>query len=185
MPELPDERVKRLISTYNLPRYDASVIVRGKAIADFFEECVKLHNRPKEISNWIMSDLIRRLNDYDLELSEAKITPKLLVEMIRLIDEGVISGKIAKRILPEIVKTGRTPNQIVEEQGLTKITSRESLEKIVEQIFAENQKAVADALKDEKNVHFLIGKLMKATNGQADPQLTHQIIREKLMTLKN
>ena len=157
---------------------------RRKALADFFERSVKLHNRPKEVSNWMMSDLLRCLYENNLELSESKITPEHLVEMIRLIDDGVISGKIGKKIRPDIVLTGRRPLQIVEEKGLVKIASREDLEKSVDKVFAENPKAVRDALVDEKAVHFLVGQLMRATKGKADPQLANQIIQERLEFLK-
>jgi len=132
----------------------------------------------------MMSDLLRCLYENNLELSESKITTEHLVEMIRLIDEGTISGKIGKRILPEIVLTGRRPWQIIEEKGLVKIASREALEKTVDRVFKKNLKAVKDALLDEKAVHFLVGQLMKETKGKADPQLTNQIIRERLESMK-
>jgi len=184
MPELPEARIQRFISSYGLPSYDAEVLVSDKALADFFERCVKLCNKPKEISNWMMSDLLRYLYENNLELSESKITPGHLVEMIRLIDEGVISGKIGKRILPKIVLTGRQPLQIVEEEGLIKIASRKLLEKMVNEVFIENPRAVEDALIDEKATHFLVGQLMKATRGKADPQLANQIIHERIKTIK-
>jgi len=158
--------------------------VGEKALADFFERAAKLYDKPKEISNWMMSDLLRYLHENNLELSESKITPQCLVEMIKLIDEGIISGKIGKQVLPEIVLTGRGPWQIVEERGLMKISSREVLDKIVERVFSENLKAVEDALIDEKAIHFLVGQLMKATRGKADPQLANKMIREKLETMK-
>jgi len=185
MPELPEERMKRLVSTYGLPRYDAAVLVSSKALADFFEECAKLYNKPKEISNWMMSDLLRYLYENNLELQESKITPAKLVHMVRLIEEGTISGKIAKAILPKIVMTGRDPREIVEKEGLVKITSRQQLAKSIDRVFAENPKAVKDALIEEKAVHFLIGQLMKATQGKADPSLANQMVRERLGLLKN
>jgi len=185
MPELPEDRMKRLVSYYGLPRYDAEVLVSSKALADFFEECVKLYSKPKEISNWMMSDLLRYLYENNLELQESKITPAKLVQMVRLIEEGTISGKIAKTILPKIVMTGRDPREIVQEEGLVKITSSEQLAKLVDSVFAENPKAVRDALIDEKAVHYLIGRLMKATEGKADPSLANQIVRERLDILRS
>ncbi len=184
MPELPDARIKRFTTTYSIPRYDAEVLVSDKALADFFERCVELSNKPKKVSNWMMSDLLRYLYENNLELIESKITPEHLVELIKLIDEEIISGKIGKRILPEMVLTGRFPWQIVEENGLVKIASREAIEKIVDRVFEENSKAVKDALLDEKAVNFLVGQLMNATKGKADPQLANQIIRERLEFLK-
>ena len=184
MPELPEARIKRFTTTYKIPQYDAEVLVSDKGLADFFERCVKLYNRPKEISNWMMSDLLRCLYENNLELSESRITPEHLVEMIKLIDDEVISGKIGKRILPEIVLTGRRPWQIVEEKKLVKIASREVLEKMVDRVFAENPKAVEDALVDEKAVHFLVGQLMMVAKGKADPPLANKIIRERLEFIK-
>ena len=131
-----------------------------------------------------MSDLLRNLYENNLELTESKITPDHLVEMIKLIEKDVISGKIGKRILPEIVLTGKSPSQIIDEKGLVKIASREVLEDAVEQIFKENPTCVKDALTDEAAVHFLVGQLMKATKGKADPKLANQMIQEKLETLK-
>ena len=184
MPELPEARMRRLITTYGLPRYDAEVLVSTKALADFFEECVKLYDKPKDISNWMMSDLLRYLYENNLELPESKITPKSLVEMIRLIDEGVISGKIAKQILPEMILTGRSPREIIEERKLIKITDREFLSKVIDKVFKENPKAVQDAFTNEKTVNFLIGQLMKETQGKADPVLANQMVKEKLNQLK-
>jgi aspartyl-tRNA(Asn)/glutamyl-tRNA(Gln) amidotransferase subunit B len=180
MPELPDDRMKRFMSAYGLPRYDAGVLVGSKALADFFEECVKLYEKPKDVSNWMMSDLLRVLYENDLELQESKITPVKLVEMISLIDKGVISGKIAKAILPKIVVTGKSPSTIVEEEGMVKISDRDHLETIVDKVFAENPKAVQDALADEKAAHYLIGQLMKATHGKADPSLAGRLVNEQL-----
>jgi len=184
MPELPGDRMKRFVSKYGLPRYAAGVLVSSKALADFFEKCVRLYDRPKEISNWMMSDVLRYLYENNLELQESKITPAKLVEMIQLINEGVISGKIAKKILPEIIVTGRDPQKIVEEQGMVKITDRGFLSSIIDRVFAENPKAVRDALADEKAVHFLIGQLMKATSGKADPSLASQMVNERLGSLR-
>ncbi len=184
MPELPDARISRFVEAYNLPRYDAEVLVSDKALADFFEKSVQLYKRPKEVSNWMMSDLLRNLYENNLELTESKITPEHLVEMIKLIEKGVISGKIGKRILPEMVLTGKHPSQIIEEEGLIKIGSRDDLEDAVEKVFTENAKCVQDALTDEGAVHFLVGQLMRATRGKADPQLANKMIREKLETIK-
>lgn len=184
MPELPEERMRRLIRSYGLPRYDAEVLVSTKALADFFEECVKLYDKPKDISNWMMSDLLRYLYENNLELPESKVTPKSLVEMIQLIDEGVISGKIAKQILPEIILTGRRPREIIDERRLIKITDRDLLSKVIDKVFKENPKAVQDAFTNEKTVNFLIGQLMKETQGKADPVLANDLVKKRLKQLK-
>jgi aspartyl-tRNA(Asn)/glutamyl-tRNA(Gln) amidotransferase subunit B len=184
MPELPEARISRFVKDYSLPKYDAEVLVSDKALADFFEEAVKLYDNPKEISNWMMGDLLRNLNENNLELAECKIAPKDLVEMIKLIEDGTISGKIGKRVLPEIVQTGKRPSQIIKEKGLVKISSRKELQEIIENVFAQYPKCVTDALTDEGAVHFLVGQLMRATKGKADPQLANQLIHEKLKAVK-
>jgi len=184
MPELPEERIQRFVSTFGLPRYDAEVLVGSKQFADFFEECVRLHNKPKDISNWMMGDLLRYLYENNLELYESKITPRNLVEMIQLIDDGVISGKIAKKILPEMILTGRNPREIVEAKGLIKIIDHRFLNKMIEKVFDANKRAVEDAFTNEKTVHFLIGELMKATKGRADPTLANELVRERLKQMK-
>lgn len=184
MPELPEARITRFVKDYSLPKYDAEVLVSDKALADFFEEAVKLYDNPKEISNWMMGDLLRNLNENNFELQECKITPNSLVEMIKLIEDGTISGKIGKRVLPEIVQTGKRPSQIIKEKGLLKISSRKELQEIIENVFAQYPKCVTDALSDEGAVHFLVGQLMRATKGKADPQLANQLIHEKLKTVK-
>jgi aspartyl-tRNA(Asn)/glutamyl-tRNA(Gln) amidotransferase subunit B len=180
MPELPEARIRRLVDNYSLPKYDAEVLVSDKVLADFFEMSVKLYNRPKEISNWMMGDLLRNLYENNLELTESKITPEHLVEMIHLIEDGVISGKIGKRVLPKIVITGKHASQIIKENGLVKISSRLVLQDALTKVFLDNSKCVKDALTDENAVNFLVGQLMNATRGKADPQLANQMIREQL-----
>lgn len=184
MPELPEARMRRFMLSYGLPRYDAEVLVSSKDLADFFEECVKIYNKPKKISNWMMSDLLRCLYENNLELKESKITPQSLVEMIQLIEEGTISVKIAKKILPTMILTGRTPREIVESEGLTKITNRKLLSELIATVFRENPKAVRDALTNEKAVHFLVGQLMKKTKGKADPALANEMIKEMLEAVR-
>lgn len=180
IPELPDARHDRFVKMYKIPSYDAGVLTSDKALADFFEECIRLYPDAKEISNWMMTDLLRWLHEKDIEIEEAKVTPQYLVEMIRLIDDGTISGKIAKSVLPEMINTGKTPSEIVAEKGLLRIASRKDIEELADRVLTENPKAVQDVAVDEKAVHYLIGQLMRLTKGKADPQLANQIIKEKL-----
>ena len=180
MPELPDARRKRFMEEYKLPTYDSGVLTNSKALGDFFEECAKIYLYPKKVSNWIMTDLQRWLHEKNVEISKSRITPQALVSMIRLIDRGTISGKIAKRILPELIITGKSPEEIVEEQQLLRISSRLEIEKLADKVLESNPKAVKDALVDEKAVHYLIGQLMKLSKGKADPQLSNEIMKEKL-----
>lgn len=184
IPELPDTRRDRFVEEYELPKYDAEVLTSDKALADFFEECVKLYPNPKEISNWMMGDLLRYLHEFDLNVTEAKTKPEDLVEMLKLIDNGTISGKIAKTVLKEMIQTGKSSQLIVKEKGLTRISDLEGLERVANRVFAENPTALRDALADEKAAHFLIGQVMKATHGRADPQLANEIVLNKLARMR-
>ena len=184
MPELPDTRRDRFVKEYELPTYDAEVLTSDKALADFFEKCVKLYPSPKEISNWMMGDLLRYLHEFDLDVAATKTKPENLIEMLQLIDRGVISGKIAKMVLREMVQTGQSPRLIVKKKGLIRISDREGLEKVADRVFAGNPNAIRDALADEKAAHFLIGQVMKATHGRADPQLANEIVLKKLARIR-
>lgn len=185
MPELPDARKERFMREYGLPEYDSEVLVSERALADFFEECVKIYGKPKPVANWLMGDVLQCLHSLETSIDKCKVTPKHLAEMLMLMDKGDISIKIAKKVLWEMMKTGKTALTIVEEKGWKRITDIEILEKIVSKVFMENLKAVKDALIDEKAIHYLVGKTMEATKGMADPNLTNQIIRKKLVEWKN
>lgn len=184
MPELPDARKERFIHEYSLPDYDAEVLTSDKALADFFEECAKLYPDAKKVSNWLMGDFLRYVYEAGLDTSAVKTTPEQLVDMIKLIDAGTISGKIAKEVLKDMIETGRDPEGIVVERGLLRISDAKRIREFVKEVFASYPKAVKDALKDEKAVHFLIGQVMKITQGRADPQITNRVVREELQLLK-
>jgi aspartyl-tRNA(Asn)/glutamyl-tRNA(Gln) amidotransferase subunit B len=181
MPELPDARSSRFVRQYGLPEYDSNVLTSDKGLAEFFEACIKLYEKPKAVSNWIMTDLLRWLHEEDVEADEAKVSPSQLVEMLRLIDEGSISGKIAKTVLRQMVKTGKSPKEIVEEKGLLRISSEEHIEAVVEKVLEANPKAVQDALTDERAIHFIVGQVMRLTKAKADPELTNRLVKRKLV----
>ncbi|MBS7287552.1 MAG: Asp-tRNA(Asn)/Glu-tRNA(Gln) amidotransferase GatCAB subunit B, partial [Candidatus Freyarchaeota archaeon] len=180
MPELPDARKERFISEYGIPEYDATVLTSSKKIADFFEECCKLYCNPKKVANWIMSDLLRNINETGIDVTEMALTAEQFIDMIKMIDEGLISGKIAKRVLRESVRTGRPPRRVVEDEGLLKISDKKVIAKLVDEVFREFPKAVEDAKKDRKAVNFLVGQVMKKTHGRADPDVTNKVILSKL-----
>nr|HDO80710.1 Asp-tRNA(Asn)/Glu-tRNA(Gln) amidotransferase subunit GatB [Candidatus Bathyarchaeota archaeon] len=182
MPELPDARKRRFILEYKIPEYDATVLTSSKTIADFFEECCKVYSKPKVVSNWLMSDFLRNINELGIDVTEVKITPKQFVGMLKMIDEGVISGKIAKRVLKEMMINGKAPRQVVEEKNLLKLSDRSILQKIIDEVFCEFPKAVEDAKRDKKAVNYLVGQVMRKTRGRADPKLTNELILAKLKT---
>ena len=185
LPELPETRKARFISQYNLSVYDAELLTSRKDIADYFESAVKNHPNSKGISNWIVSDLFRVLKDRQLDeqfyLSEWPIRPEALAELVRLIDEGKISGKIAKTLFSEMLDSGHFPNEIVAEKGLAQVSDSAAIEKAIEQILAAHPKQVADYRGGNAKVFgFLVGQIMKATQGKANPQKANEILKQKL-----
>ncbi len=181
LPELPREKCKRFVKEYAIPQYDADVLTSSRSIADFFEACVRLYNKPKVVSNWIMSELLRELKKDGRDIRETSITPENLTEILRLIDDGTISGKIAKIIFEEVYRTGRSPKTIVKEKGLVQITDRDEIRAIVEEVLEANPKE-AETLKNGKQglIGFFVGQVMRRTSGKANPQLVNQLIREIL-----
>ncbi|MDI9644013.1 MAG: Asp-tRNA(Asn)/Glu-tRNA(Gln) amidotransferase GatCAB subunit B, partial [Candidatus Verstraetearchaeota archaeon] len=130
--------------------------------------------------NWIMSDLLGVLHEKGLEIEEAKITPATFAEMLGMIRDGTISGKIGKIILPTLVTTGKSAKEVVKEMDMARIADREAIDRVVNEVFAANPKAVSDAMLDEKAVHFLIGQVMRKTRGKGDPELVNSSVRERL-----
>jgi aspartyl-tRNA(Asn)/glutamyl-tRNA(Gln) amidotransferase subunit B len=150
-------------------------------MADFFDETARLSNDPKTSSNWIMGDLSGLLNSEEIEIQDAKVTPAHLSELIALIKDATISGKIAKSVLVDVFKSGKKPSEIVEEKGLVQISDTSEIESIVERVITENP-GPADSYRNgqKKAIGFLVGQVMKATKGQANPQLVNQTLQQKL-----
>lgn len=181
IPELPDARRKRYVEELDLPEYDAGVITATKEMADFFEETVKLGADVKQASNWLMGEVSGYMNKHLKELPELKITPEGLAKMIKLIDDGTISSKIAKKVFAELVENGTDPEKYVKEQGLVQISDEGQLREIVGKVLDENEQSIAD-YKDGKGraLGFLVGQVMKATQGQANPQMVNKILKEEI-----
>ncbi|GAH04939.1 unnamed protein product, partial [marine sediment metagenome] len=127
LPELPEARRERFIENYQIPKYDAEILTSSKALGDYYEKAASLYPNSKILSNWIMGELMRYLNEEKIEIDESPISPEKLVEMLKLIDEGVISGKMAKDVFEKMFKTGRDASQIVKESGITQITDENEL----------------------------------------------------------
>jgi aspartyl-tRNA(Asn)/glutamyl-tRNA(Gln) amidotransferase subunit B len=181
IPELPDARKKRYIEQYGLPSYDAEVITASKKLADFFEESLKYTKDAKAAANWIMGDLLGYLNANGLEIDQVKITGQGLGEMIGLIEQGTISGKIAKTVFKDMIETGKRPQAIVEEKGLVQISDEGAIKEIVLKVIAENPQSVADyKAGKEKAIGFLVGQVMKASRGKANPGLVNKLLVEAL-----
>lgn len=181
LPELPDAKRERFVSEHRLPEYDADLMTSEKSLADWFEEAVRLGGQPKAVSNWIMSDLMRLLNTENKSIEESPIKPKQLVDMLRLIENATISGKIAKTVFEEMYKTGRDAESIVKEKGLVQISDAGEIEKIVDDVIVKNPKEVARYRSgEEKLLGFFVGHVMKLTKGKANPQLVNELLKKKL-----
>lgn len=181
LPELPHAKKMRLIEEYNIPEYDAGVLIQSKELADFFEDTVNYCKDANEVSNWIMGDVLRRLNDTDSQIGDLKFGPKDLADLIELVKAGKISNNIGKKVLRDMFETGKTPDTIVKEKGLIQISDEGELEKIVDQVLAENQQSIIDYRNGkDRALGFLVGQVMKASRGKANPQIVNQIVKKKL-----
>jgi aspartyl-tRNA(Asn)/glutamyl-tRNA(Gln) amidotransferase subunit B len=181
LPELPLEKRERFIRDYQIPAYDAGVLTTSRALADYYEEVVKLSGQPKVASNWIMGDILRFINEEKRDITACPITPQALADMIRLIEEGTISGKIAKEVIEEMYKTGKPAKAIIEEKGLVQITDEGALVQVVTEVMAANPNQLAQYRGGkDKLFGFFVGQVMKATQGKANPQLINDLLKKML-----
>ena len=181
IPELPEQKRERFAIEYSLPEYDAGVLTSSRELANYFEKCTSLFSKPKIISNWIMGDLLRELNKSNQVISECPVSPSALVNLLKLIDEDVISGNIAKSVFEEMYQTGKEPITIVDEKGLKQITDDKAIDKMVEGVLQANLSQV-DEYKGgkEKVLGFLVGQVMKASKGKANPGTVNKLLKEKI-----
>lgn len=181
LPELPRERFLRLQDEYGLSPYDAGVLTASKAVADYFEAVVAAGAPAKPAANWTMGDLQALLTEQGVSISECQVTPENLAAMIKLIEDGAISGKIGKEVLVEMAATGKAPKAIVEEKGLAQISDTAELESIARQVIEENPGPAGDYRGGkQKALGFLVGQMMKATKGRGNPKLVNEILLREL-----
>jgi aspartyl-tRNA(Asn)/glutamyl-tRNA(Gln) amidotransferase subunit B len=181
LPELPDEKKERFIRDYGIPEYDAEILTTSKALANYYEEGLRSYDKPKIVSNWMMSELLRELKGDEREIEQCPVPAGNLSEMLRMIDRGVISGKIAKSVFEEMYRTGKSAPEVVQEKGWVQVTDSSEIEKIVDQVLAGNPGEVEAYRKGkEKLFGFFVGQVMKATQGKANPQLVNRLLKEKL-----
>jgi aspartyl-tRNA(Asn)/glutamyl-tRNA(Gln) amidotransferase subunit B len=181
LPELPLARARRFQDQYGLPEYDSFVLTQEKPLADYFENAAKISGNPKAASNWVMVDLLRDLNEHKLEVSQSPVKSEVLGELIKMIDGKTISGKMAKDVFIEMFKTGKGPAEIVKEKGMSQITDSSAIEKMVDEVLAANAQSVADYRGGKTKLFgFFVGQVMKASKGQANPELVNKLLQEKL-----
>ena len=180
-PELPLEKRERFIRDYQIPAYDAGVLTQSRALADYYEEVVRLTDRPKIASNWIMGDILRFMNEEKQDITACKITPQALADLIRLIDGGTISGKIAKEVFEQMYKTGKPAAAIIAENGLVQITDEGALVQAITDVIAANPKQLEQYRGGRDKVFgFFVGQVMKATQGKANPQMINDLLKKML-----
>ncbi len=181
LPELPDARKGRFISEYGIPEYDADLLTSEKTVADWFEDAVRAGGQAKSVSNWMMGDLMRFLNDENKSLEECPMKPAQLAGMLKLVEEGTISGKIAKTVFEEMYRTGKDAGDIVKEKGLVQISDESEIEKAVDETIAKSPKEVERyKAGDEKLLSFFVGQVMKSTRGKANPKMLNELLKKKL-----
>ncbi|MBC7327232.1 Asp-tRNA(Asn)/Glu-tRNA(Gln) amidotransferase subunit GatB [bacterium] len=185
IPELPAEKEERFVKEMGLSKEEAHILVVSLPLARLFEEAISLYPEPKKVANWLISDFQGILNTEKKSIEEVPFRAEFLVEMLKLLDDGTISIRIAKEIFPQVVLEGKAPKKIVEEKGLLQIADEEVIRRIVMEVISEEKEAVEQYLKGkEKAMGFLMGQIMKKTKGKANPSIASQILKEKLEELK-
>ena len=181
LPELPANRQQRFMTELGLPEYDAEVLTASRALADYFEAGVAAHGNAKAVANWVMGEVTRGLNDNGLTIEQCPVAPDQLAELLKLIDGGTISGKIAKTVFDEMWKSGKPPKAIVEEQGLVQVSDSGAIEAIIDQIMAANMGQVEEYRGGKEKVFgFFVGQVMKASKGKANPAVVNELLLAKL-----
>jgi aspartyl-tRNA(Asn)/glutamyl-tRNA(Gln) amidotransferase subunit B len=182
LPELPRARRERFVADYHLPAYDAAILTQSQALADYYEAAARESGNAKAVSNWIMSELLRELpSDDERALAACAVTPSHLAQLVRLIDDGTISGKIAKDVFDKMLRSGEAPGALVAREGLTQVADTGALETVVDQVLAGNPKPLEDWKKGKTAAaQALVGLVMKATGGKANPAIVKRLLEAKL-----
>lgn len=185
LPEMPNARRTRYMETYMLSEYDAAQITNSKILANYFDNAVAICNNPKAVTNWIIGDFAKMLNVSGIEINESKIKEESLANLIKLIDTNVISSAIAKKVFVEMFTTGKDAKVIVEEKGLVQMTDESAILKIVEETVENNEQSVSDYLAGkDKAIGFLVGQIMKASKGKANPKTVNELLIKVLDSKK-
>jgi aspartyl-tRNA(Asn)/glutamyl-tRNA(Gln) amidotransferase subunit B len=185
LPELPSMRKDRFINTFKLPEYDAEILTQTRDIADYYEKVAALTDDYKSASNWVMGDVLRVINERKINIKDFSISADNLAELINIINDNTISGKIAKEIFPEMVNENKKPIEIVKSKNLLQITDTKSIGSLIDKILSNFPTEVEEFLNGkEKVLGFFIGKIMQETKGKANPKIVNELLREKISTYK-
>jgi aspartyl-tRNA(Asn)/glutamyl-tRNA(Gln) amidotransferase subunit B len=181
LPELPQARKIRLVKDFGLPEHDAEILTSARELADYFEACVGIIKAPKLVSNWIMGPLLAQLNTEGKSISGTPVSADRLAALLALVEGNIISGKIAKTVFDEMVRTGESPETIVKARGLVQMTDESALETVVDKVLAASPAEVEGYRGGKtKLLGFFVGQVMKETNGKANPQIVNRLLKDKL-----
>ena len=181
LPELPQARRRRLNEQYQIPDYDAGVLVADKDVADYYEEAAQLSGNAKATANWIMTEILRELSEREIGIQAIRLRPPHLAELIKLVDAKTINMTSAKEVLQHILEHGGTPGQVVKEKGLVQVSDSGAIEAFADQVIASNEKSVTDYRNGkEAAIKFLVGQVMRLSSGKANPQMALEILKKKL-----
>ncbi len=181
LPELPEARAGRFVREFALSEYDAGVLTSQIDLAEYFEECASAYANKKTIANWVMGDIMATMNDKNTGIRDLGLEPSALVELLRMIDGGKISGKMAKEVLSEAIDTKTAPADIVARKGLSQISDSAKIEEVVRAVIAKEAKTVNDYRSGKKAaLTFLVGQVMKETRGKANPAMVNEILKKHL-----
>ena len=181
LPELPEAKRLRFVRDYGIPEYDAGVLTMSPDLAAYYEATVKIHTDPKMVSNWVMVELLGRLNKDGKEITESPIPPERLGAMLALLAKGTISGKMAKELFERMVRTGEEPDAVVRREGLRQVADEGAIGRVIDEVVAAHPSVVGDYRRGKKQAAgFLVGQVMKATQGKANPQVVNRLLAERL-----
>jgi aspartyl-tRNA(Asn)/glutamyl-tRNA(Gln) amidotransferase subunit B len=181
IPELPDEKKERFMEKYHLPAYDADFLTSSRELADYFEDCAKDFPNPKQVSNWIMGSLMALLNTQGKSIAESPISSKNLAQLLQLIDDKIISSKIAKTVFDEMAQTGSPPKKIVAAKGLVQVTDESTIKALVLKILQQCSTEVKDYKNGKTKLFgFFVGQVMKETKGKANPKIVNDVLKKVL-----
>lgn len=178
LPELPDHRLKRFLSDYELSLNDAKLLTSNKGLADYFEKCLESFDNPKELSHWIVTEMLREINS-EGNIDEYPVTPEMLAELLNLVQDGTINRKIAKEIFPEMIAEKKRAKDLIKQKGIRQMSDTSEIEAVVQKVLDDNPKeAERYRSGDNKLIGFFVGQVMKLTKGKANPKLVNDAIRK-------
>jgi len=181
LPELPDRKRVRFEAEYGLPAYDARLLTADRALADFFEDAARAHGTPKSVANWILRDVMQQLKERDADVSATRLSPEALATLVRMVDDGKVTAKSARELVPELIESGGDPAVLVRERGLEAVSDGGALEAAAAEVIAANPDAAGRfRAGEEKILNFLMGQVMKKTGGKASPGAVREILARRL-----